>query len=202
MIAEAKPKPVKRPVEIFTQAEVNALLKACSRRGHSGVRNRASLAVLYRSGIRISELLSLYPRDLDEDGGYLNVRLGKGSKQRFASMDPHGWAELNVWLERRRHQLGIGANSPVICTLKGRPLDSSYFRQFMPRLAEKAGITKRCHAHALRHTMASELRREGVDIAIISRQLGHSSIAVTANYVQHLCPEEVAEKIRGRVWQQ
>ena len=196
----AKPKPVvRRPVEVYTETEVNALMKACSRRGNSGVRNRAAIAVLYRSGIRVSELLSLCPRDLDEDTGYLNIRSGKGNKQRFAVMDAHGWSELALWLERRR-QLGIKTTAPIFCTLKGKQIDSSYFRQFLPRLAEKAGLEKRCHAHALRHTFASELRREGVDVGVISKALGHSSISVTATYLDHVAPEQMAEQIRGRAW--
>ncbi|MCA9905334.1 MAG: site-specific integrase, partial [Anaerolineae bacterium] len=55
-------------------------------------------------------------------------------------------------------------------------------------------------AHGLRHTHAAELRTEGVDIGIISRQLGHRSIATTATYLDHIAPVAVTEAMRGRVW--
>ena len=70
-----------------------------------------------------------------------------------------------------------------------------------PRLAKKAGIEKRVHPHGLRHTHAAELREEGVDIAIISRQLGHSSIATTARYLDHIAPQTVIDTVRAREWE-
>ncbi len=70
----------------------------------------------------------------------------------------------------------------------------------MPRLARRAGILKRVHAHGLRHTHAAQLRAEGVDIAVIKRQLGHSSIVTTVRYLDHLNPVAVVEAMRGRVW--
>jgi integrase len=68
------------------------------------------------------------------------------------------------------------------------------------RLAARAGIDKRVHAHGLRHTHAAQLRAEGVDIAIISRQLGHASITTTARYLDHIAPTAVIEAMRHRRW--
>ena len=68
------------------------------------------------------------------------------------------------------------------------------------RIAFRAGIEKRVHAHGLRHTHAAQLRTEGVDIAIISRQLGHASINTTARYLDHLAPTAVIEAMRSRAW--
>lgn len=70
----------------------------------------------------------------------------------------------------------------------------------MARLGKLAGIPRRVHAHGLRHTHASQLRAEGVDIAIISRQLGHASIVTTARYLDHLAPMAVVEAVRRRGW--
>lgn len=77
-------------------------------------------------------------------------------------------------------------------------MSTAYVRQMLPRLARKAGIAKRVHAHGLRHTHAAELRREGKDIGAISKQLGHSSISTTARYLDHIAPEDVARAIAGR----
>jgi hypothetical protein len=70
----------------------------------------------------------------------------------------------------------------------------------MPKLAVKVGIAKRVHAHGLRHTHAAELRAEGVDIGIISEQLGHTSIATTVRYLDHIAPVAVVEAMRERAW--
>jgi integrase len=56
------------------------------------------------------------------------------------------------------------------------------------------------HPHGLRHTHASELRQEGVDLGIIGKQLGHASIATTARYIDHLCPQAVVDAMQARQW--
>ena len=89
---------------------------------------------------------------------------------------------------------------PVFCTLRGGPIAAAYVRVMLKRLAARAGIEKRVHAHGLRHTHAARLRAEGVDIAIISRQLGHSSITTTARYLDHIAPTAVIEAMRRRCW--
>ena len=75
-----------------------------------------------------------------------------------------------------------------------------YVRVLLKRLAVRVGIDKRVHAHGLRHTHAAQLRAEGVDIAIISRQLGHTSITTTARYLDHLAPRAVIKAMRRRSW--
>jgi len=63
---------------------------------------------------------------------------------------------------------------------------TAYVRRLMPRLARKAGIDKRVHAHGLRHTHAAQLRAEGVDVGIISHRLGHKSLLTTIRYLDHI----------------
>lgn len=70
----------------------------------------------------------------------------------------------------------------------------------MKRLARKGGVDKRVHAHGLRHTHAFELSYEGKPINVISKQLGHSSSAVTARYIDHVAPADVLAMGRGRAW--
>ncbi len=89
---------------------------------------------------------------------------------------------------------------PVFCTLAGGRMGDAYVRVLLPRLGRKAGIEKRVHAHGFRHTHAAQLRVEGVDIGIISKQLGHRSIATTARYLDHIAPQQVIEAMRTRVW--
>ncbi len=84
--------------------------------------------------------------------------------------------------------------------LDGRPLADSYIRVLFPRLGRQAGIAKRVHAHGLRHTHAAELRAEGMDMGVISKQLGHRSIATTAQYLDHIAPLAVVKAMQKRVW--
>lgn len=190
------------PPEVLSREEIRDLLDACARtRSRStGVRNRALLAVLYRTGMRISEALALRPKDLDHDQGTVRILHGKGDRARTVGMDPKGFEELEAWMLAREKLKGITATSPVFCTLQGQGLTSAYVRGLLPRLASLAKIEKRVHAHGFRHAFASELRREGIDIGVISRQLGHASIATTAHYLDHICPEVVIRTIRARDW--
>ena len=191
-------KGVKFPVETLSGAEVTGLLTACTK-GATGVRNQALLTVLYRAGLRIGECLALLPKDLDPDQGTLRVLHGKGDKARVVGLDPGAWAVVQRWLDRRT-TLGIGAWKPVFCTLTGGTIKTAYVRGLTKRLARKAGVTKRANPHSLRHTHASELRQEGVDVGIISKQLGHSSIVTTVRYLDHVAPQQVVDTMQARDW--
>ena len=188
----------KFPVETLTEAEVSALLKACTK-GATGVRNQALVVALYRGGLRVSEALGLYPKDLDQGQCVLKVLHGKNDKARVAGLDPGACAVLQRWLDRRE-ALGIAARKRLFCTLMGESVKTAYVRSLMKRLARKAGVVKRVHPHSLRHTHASELRQEGVDIGVISKQLGHASIATTIRYLDHICPQLVVDAMKARKW--
>ncbi len=190
----------RRPPEVLSEAEAIALLKACSTRAPSGVRNRALIAVLWRCGLRISEALGLELRDVDLDAGTVRVRHGKGDRSRTVGLDEQTTALLARWIDRRK-KLGPGARAPIFCTLQGGRLDSSYVRRLLPRLAAKAGIDRRVHAHGLRHTYAAELAREGTAINVIRDALGHTSLAVTDRYLRDVAPTHVIDTMRARRWE-
>ena len=187
------------PPEILTNDEVRRLLDACSR-GPTGVRNRALIAILYRVGLRINEALDLFPKDIDLEIGAIRVLHGKGDRARTVGIDPAAGVTVDGWLVVRS-KLGVDRTDPVFCTHAGARMGDSYVRVLLPRLARRAGIEKRVHAHGLRHTHAAQLRAEGIDIGIISKQLGHRSIATTARYLDHIAPQQVIETIRRRAWQ-
>ncbi|MBX3387691.1 MAG: tyrosine-type recombinase/integrase [Phycisphaeraceae bacterium] len=199
--SRSRPKPRRRfPPEILTPAEVEALMRACVEGSPPlpGVRNRALIALLYRSGLRIAEALDLYEKDLDLDRSALRVLNGKGGRFRVSGIDASGLAPVTEWLALRK-RYGLGAGHPVFCTMRGDRLSASYVRRAFKRLGVAAGIAKRVHPHGLRHTHASELRSEGFDIGIISRQLGHRDISTTARYLNHVAPWAVVEAVSGRV---
>lgn len=188
------------PPEVLTPDETKALLQACSYRAPTGIRNRALIATSYRAGLRISELLALYPKDINAKKGTITVLRAKGRRHRVVGMDPEGFAILQRWLDRRK-ALKLTRRQPVFCTLDGRSLYSSYVRQLLPRLACKAGIEKRVHPHGLRHTHAAELAAEGVPLNIIQAQLGHSNAATTSRYLEHIAPTQVIEAMKKRRWE-
>jgi len=190
----------RRPPEVLAEAEAIALLKACSTRAPSGVRNRALIAVLWRCGLRISEALALKLRDVDLDAGTVRVRHGKGDRSRTVGLDEQTTALLARWIDRRK-KLWPGARAPIFCTLQGGRIDSSYVRRLLPRLARKAGIDRRVHAHGLRHTYAAELAREGTAINVIRDALGHTSLAVTDRYLRDVAPTHVIDTMRARRWE-
>jgi site-specific recombinase XerD len=187
------------PAEILTPDEVRALIKACSNRVPTGIRNRALLVMLYRGGLRITEALRLRPKDLDRAAGTVTVLRGKGGKRRTIGLDPGAFAVVERWLDTRAKRR-IDGRAPVFCTLQGRPAATAYVRALLPRLARRAGIEKRVHAHGLRHTHAAELALEGQPMNLIQAQLGHSSLATTSRYLAHIAPAQLIEAMRARTW--
>ena len=187
------------PPEILTDAEVCRLLDACDDLQPTGIRNRALIAILYRGGLRINEALDLFPKDIDHEAGSIRILNGKGGRARTVGIDPAAGEVVDRWLEIRS-DLGVNGTHPLLCTLAGGRMGDAYVRVLLPRLGRKAGIEKRVHAHGFRHTHAAQLRAEGVDIGIISKQLGHRSIATTARYLDHIAPQQVIETMRKRAW--
>jgi site-specific recombinase XerD len=106
-------------------------------------------------------------------------------------------AILLRWVDTRR-QYGLTGRSTLFSTLQGRALHSSYVRTLLHRLGDKAGIQKRVHPHALRHSMAFGLMWEGVPVPLIQAQLGHASLATTQRYLDHLAPKDLVDTTQRR----
>jgi integrase/recombinase XerD len=185
--------------DVLTAAEIEALIRSCSNRAPTGIRNRAMIALAWRCGLRIGEVLALRPKDLDLDSGTLVVQNGKGNRRRIVGLDAGTAAVLTRWLEVRQKRR-ITGRAPVFCTLGGGAIDPSYVRHLLPRLASKASIEKRVHAHALRHAYAVALEREGATVSTIRDLLGHSNASVTDRYLRRLGAGEAVNFARARSW--
>lgn len=183
------------PAEPLTPDEIAAILALCSARSRTGIRNRALFTLLYRSGLRISEALALRPSDVDLRRHTCRVLHGKGDKATVRGFHPSATDALARWMDTRK-ALGL-RNGPLFCTLKGGPVSDRYVRNLLHRLAAEAGIEKRVHPHGLRHTFADELRAAGVDVGVISKLLGHSTIAVTSRYLDHLSNAQAVTALEG-----
>lgn len=176
------------PAEPLTPAEVASIISQCSPKAPTGIRNRAMLTLLYRSGLRISELLALRPGDVNFAKHTVRVLHGKGDKATTRGFHPSADDALARWIDTRRELAARNGwkNGKLFCTLDGSPVSDDYVRVLLRRLAAKAGIDKRAHPHGLRHSFAMELEEAGTPVTVISKLLGHSSIAVTARYLDHL----------------
>jgi site-specific recombinase XerD len=187
------------PPEVLSPEETQALLDACALKPHTELRNRAFLAVLYRTGLRCSEALALEPKDIDFFGTSVRVLHGKGDRSRTVGIDQGALDMIKEWLAERERR-GFTASQPLFCTSTGEAMSGSYVREQIKRLGLKAGISKRVHAHGLRHTHAFELMMENIPISVIQRQLGHASLATTDIYLSHIAPKQVIDAISGREW--
>lgn len=188
------------PPTPLTPDEALALLDAC-RKSPCGRRNRALFALLWRSGLRISEALALTPPDVDMEQGSVFVRCGKGSKARYSGIDQFGRDELAAWLAYRAGR-GHTDDEPIFCVLegrtKGRRMRSAQVRVSMQEAAQVAGIRKRVAPHQLRHSHACDLAREGVILPHIQRQLGHSNPGTTGTYLAGLPTTEAVTVVAAR----
>jgi site-specific recombinase XerD len=184
------------PPEPLTPAEVAALLDQCSIRSATGCRNRAMITMLYRSGLRVSELLALRPSDVNLAQHSLRLLDTKTGEPQTRGFHPSADDSLARWMERRR-ELGH-RSGPLFCTLTdGGPMHATYVRLMLKRLATHAGIEKRVHPHGLRHTFAAELDAAGVSLSVISKLLGHHSVPTTARYLDHLTNRQAVSALQG-----
>ena len=123
----------------------------------------------------------------------------EGRKAPAGRDGPGSFEALGPWLELRG-ELGLDPGGPVFCTFNGNAVESSYVRHMCRRLRTKLGLSKRVHAHALRHTHAHELFREGVAEKLIQVQLGHTSLESTDKYLRKIVANEAVAVVRARGW--
>jgi hypothetical protein len=149
------------PAEILTPQEVLAILHEC-KDTTTGIRDRALITVMYRSGLRVSEALSLEPKDVDLHICAIAVLHGKGDRRRTVGIDPGASLVVEHWVEVRRQWLASPLGVPLFCSQKCRRMSKPMVREMLVRNARRVGIEKRVHPHGLRHTMAYELLMKGV----------------------------------------
>ena len=192
----------KFPPEILSPTEIEALLRSLGR-GVTAKRNAAAIVLMWRGGLRCAESLSVRRCDLEliDRGAILRILkpkgAGRGVKPRVLALGKRTTDRIMPWLTHR-DAMGISETAPLCCTLKGEAVCTSYFRHLFPRLARRAGIDKRVHAHALRHTFAWEATLEGKSMPWVSNALGHTDLLTTQRYLNHLAPADVIEGMLER----
>ena len=178
--------------EVYEVDEIRRLLKACPDTP-SGHRDRFVVMLLWCTGMRTAELVSLRLRDYQRDvvrrdhkcdvvrAGSREIVVPGGQRDRLREL-------LEIWLSYRASV--AKARSPLLCSLKGRALDTSYFRHMFASLAEATSLEKRLHAQGFRNTFAAAMHYGGVPMEIIRRQLGLSDLEYTAGFVALVAPVE------------
>lgn len=180
----------KYPLTVWSPEEIDQVLAAAGKT-RNGRRNRALVALLAGTALRCAEALALELADIDLQRGTVQVRNGKNAKHRTVGISDSALSHLRDWLSVRGIAPGL-----VFQTYRGAPIQSSYVRRLLPRLASRAGYEKRLHAHALRRSLAYRLHRDGVPLAVLQKALGHSNVATTSVYIDDGGSSEVIDAMR------
>ncbi|MDH3452588.1 MAG: site-specific integrase [Gammaproteobacteria bacterium] len=171
--------PRKLPV-VLSPSEVARLLQAASK-----LKYKAALSVAYGAGLRASEVVHLRVSDIDSERRLIRVEQGKGAKDRYAVLAPQLLELLRAWW-RSAHAKGqmlpggwlFPGQDPM------QPLTTRQLNRACHAAARAAGIDKRVSMHCLRHSFATHLLEQGVDIRVIQVLLGHNQLETTARYSQ------------------
>lgn len=171
---------------VISLDEVEALIAAPDRGTLEGMRDWAMLEVLYATGLRVTELVSLIEREVDLRAGYVRV-IGKGSKQRIVPLGEIAIEAVTEYKEFARGQLlqnhgGAGSTPSLFVTRRGEAMTRQAFWKNIKRYALLAGITKEISPHKLRHSFATHLLERGADLRIVQTLLGHADISTTQIY--------------------
>ena len=147
-----------------------------------GRRDRAMLELLYATGLRVSELVSLQHQQIDLQGDYLVVK-GKGSKVRAVPFGKWAREKLLDYLKEARPRLLKGRSSSYLfVTRSGKPLTRQAFWKLVHHYARAAGVEKRVTPHSFRHSFATHLLEGGADLRSVQTMLGHADISTTQIY--------------------
>jgi integrase/recombinase XerD len=165
---------------VLSVEEVGRLLEAAP-----GPKHKAALGTAYGAGLRVSEVVALKVGDIDSTRMLIRVEQGKGRKDRNAMLSPQLLALLRQWWREGKRR---GVMLPEGWLFPGRnclePLSTRQLNRAVHEAAEAAGIKKRVSPHTLRHSFATHLLEQDVDIRVIQVLLGHSKLDTTALYAR------------------
>ena len=157
-----------------------------------GLRDRAIIEMLYSSGVRVGELVSIKIKDLDFKEKTVYI-LGKGKKARLLPVTSQALDSIENYLLKRPG--GKEKESIVFCNLKGEPLTERGVQYIIDNLAKNCGIYRKVTPHMLRHSFATHFLENGMNLRYIQSLLGHSNLSTTEIYT-HLSIEELTKVYR------
>ncbi len=173
------------PRTILTKDEARRILEAPDTNTPRGLRDRAILEIFYATGIRVSELASLTPYDVDTEERTLRVVLGKGRKDRNVPLTRAAAFAIEAYLVKARPQL-VGPRKVRFLFLqdRGGKMDRSTLARIVSHWAKAARVKKHVTPHTFRHSVATHLLKGRADIRHIQALLGHSSLRTTERYTR------------------
>lgn len=194
--APRKRKKLRLP-KVISLREAEAILVAAERRGGTkyGARNRLGLELMYRAGLRVSEVCNMMPRDLHPEG-YIDIYDAKGGDG-TAYFDAE---RVNPLVDKWMEQRNVPDGSPLICHLGGKPMTTRYWQRLCEDLKEDvgiAGIAGIFTPHVLRHTFATELLEDGFSLVEVQNLLRHRHLSTTAVYL-HVRDKSLQAKMAKR----
>ncbi|MGI6620098.1 MAG: site-specific tyrosine recombinase XerD [Bacillota bacterium] len=178
----SSPKLERKLPKVLTVDEVDKLLNQPDTATPAGIRDKAMLEVLYATGIRVSELVSLNLGDIDFNEGFVRC-IGKGSKERVVPMGELAINSLKAYLSKGRPKLAANPEeNALFLNHHGRRLTRQGFWKIVKKYAAQLGIRKEITPHTLRHSFATHLLENGADIRAVQEMLGHADISTTQIY--------------------
>jgi integrase/recombinase XerD len=177
------PKLPKRLPKALSIADVEALLDACAGEDEVSIRDRAVLELLYATGARITEIVSLNVDDITDAEGMVRVR-GKGNKQRLVPVGSYARTAIDAYLVRVRPVFSArGSSTPALFLgPRGARMSRQSAWLVIQSAAERAHLAGHVSPHSLRHSFATHLLNGGADVRVVQELLGHSSVATTQIY--------------------
>mgnify|MGYP000013703878 FL=1 len=175
------PKIEKKAPEVLTVEEAARLLEQPGKDAPKDIRDKAMLELLYATGIRVSELISLKLSDLNLRLGYIICR--DGMKERAVPFGNKAKEALTLYLKEAREQLTKGNEGDTLfVNCSGKPMSRQGFWKLIMIYARKAGIEADITPHTLRHSFAAHLVENGADLHSVQEMMGHSDISSTQVY--------------------
>jgi integrase/recombinase XerD len=176
------PRQERKLPNILSVSEVETLIKAPDIATPLGLRDRALFELIYATGLRVSELVSLTVNSINVEAGYILV-LGKGSKERVIPVGEEALKWVKRYVTESRHKLLAGKNSKYLFTNRsGMRMTRQGFWKIIKKYCLQLGIIKKISPHSLRHSFASHLLEGGADLRSVQSMLGHEDISTTQIY--------------------
>lgn len=177
------PKIEKRAPEVLTVEEVTRLLEQPAGRNNKELRDKAMLELMYATGIRVSELVSLTVDDVNVQAGY--IRCAERGKERIIPIGSVARVSMRQYLKQARSAMLSDSSSHILFTnCSGQPMSRQGFWKILKQYAVKAGIEADITPHTLRHSFAAHLIENGADLRSVQEMLGHSDISTTQIYLK------------------
>lgn len=180
-------------VKVLDENNLEKLLKQPDLHQRQGLRDRAILELLFSSGLRVAELVSLNASEINFKSGEISV-LGKGKRVRVVFISKKAEWALKAYLARRTDEY-----KPLFIRFKGGPAGDSKgeglrlsvrsIQKLVKNYARKAGLAIEPSPHTLRHTFATDLLRSGADLRSVQEMLGHKNVATTQRYTHVTSPQ-------------